>query len=99
MCQWRECSAEVEGQKAGYLRHVYFHAFHVKIKCIGALLIQKSGSDNCILDSQSRNLIPELPEQLQCRYEDCGVGLVCADPEGGNKESGPPLKSQKYRVS
>ena len=67
---------EVEGEMTGYLRHVYFHIFHVKIKCIGALLIQKSETEGCSLDSQSRNLIPELPEQLQCRWEGCGVSIV-----------------------
>ena len=72
-CQWRECGQEVEGEMAGYLRHVYFHAFHVKIKCIGALLIQKSAIEMCGLDPQSRNLIPELPEQLQCRWQNCAV--------------------------
>jgi len=72
-CQWRECSSEVDGEPACYLRHVYFHLFHVKIKCIGALLVDKTGKQMCMLDSQTRNLIPELPECLQCGWQDCEV--------------------------
>lgn len=70
-CCWRECNTDIDGDIACYLRHVYFHTFHVKIKCIGALLLEKTGRQLCLYDSISRNLIPELPECLECGWKDC----------------------------
>lgn len=70
-CYWRECNGEIDGETADYLRHVYFHTFHVKIKCIGALLLEKTGCKPCMYDSSNRNLIPDLPESLECGWEMC----------------------------
>lgn len=72
-CHWRECSSDIDGEASCYLRHVYFHLFHVKIKSIGSLLLQKTGRQPCLYDIQSRNMIPELPECLQCGWQDCHV--------------------------
>ncbi|OWF44797.1 histone H4 transcription factor-like [Mizuhopecten yessoensis] len=78
-CCWRECGTEVQGENYDFYRHVYFHSFHVKIKCIGSLLINKLGMDNCLLDTHTRNLIPELPERLQCGWHMCEA--VVDNPE------------------
>lgn len=75
-CHWRECSSDIDGEASCYLRHVYFHLFHVKIKSVGSLLLQKTGRQPCLYDTQSRNMIPELPECLQCGWQDCHVMLL-----------------------
>ena len=54
------------------VRHVYFHAFHAKIKNIGEHII-KVRDQQCLLDRMSRNMIPELPDRLQCAWSDCQV--------------------------
>ncbi|XP_033729153.1 histone H4 transcription factor-like [Pecten maximus] len=78
-CSWRACGTEVQGENYDFYRHVYFHCFHVKIKCIGSLLINKLGMDKCLLDTHTRNLIPELPERLQCGWFNCEA--VVDNPE------------------
>ncbi|XP_060083893.1 histone H4 transcription factor-like [Ylistrum balloti] len=70
-CSWRGCGTEVQGENYDFYRHAYFHCFHVKIKCIGSLIINKLGMDNCLLDTHTLNLIPELPERLQCGWYMC----------------------------
>lgn len=70
-CQWRECNTVVRGRRTDFLRHAYFHCFHVKIKNIGDQMIKKMDLRGCMLDNQSRNLIPELPERLQCGWNMC----------------------------
>lgn len=75
-CQWRECNIEVDGETSDYLRHVYFHTFHVKIKCVGAVLLERTGRQPCMFDTRNRNLIPDLPESLECGWDLCHVGVV-----------------------
>ncbi|KAK3581052.1 hypothetical protein CHS0354_013960 [Potamilus streckersoni] len=101
ICKWRDCGSAVEGQGSGYQRHIYFHAFHVKIKCIGRLLIEKTNGNSCRLDPQNGNLVPELPERLQCGWQLCEALYENAEifyrhveyhadsyPEGNNVKNG-----------
>ncbi|XP_045207543.2 histone H4 transcription factor-like [Mercenaria mercenaria] len=78
-CYWRECNGDVDGETSDYLRHVYFHTFHVKIKCIGALLLERTGRQPCLYDSRNRNLIPDLPECLECGWDQCHVRFENAE--------------------
>ncbi|XP_064611098.1 histone H4 transcription factor-like isoform X2 [Liolophura sinensis] len=78
-CKWRECGSHVSGQTTDFNRHVYFHAFHVKIKNVGTAVVEKSKLTPCQMDGQSRNLIPELPERLHCGWSMCEV--VYDNPE------------------
>ena len=73
VCHWRECGLDALGEFVELVRHVYFHAFHVKIKSIGMSLILKNQLRGCLLESVSRNMIPELPDQLQCGWVSCEV--------------------------
>ncbi|XP_013378915.1 histone H4 transcription factor isoform X2 [Lingula anatina] len=71
-CKWRECGYLAERDHFDYLRHTYFHCFHVKIKCFGmTMLLQSESKQGCMLDSATRNMIPELPERLQCGWKEC----------------------------
>ncbi|WAR05551.1 HINFP-like protein, partial [Mya arenaria] len=63
-CHWRECRSEIDEEAVYYVRHLYFHLFHEKIKCVGTLLLAKTGRENCLFDTQSRNMVPELPESF-----------------------------------
>ncbi|ESO83396.1 hypothetical protein LOTGIDRAFT_73260, partial [Lottia gigantea] len=73
-CGWQECGAQIIGNLSDFNRHVYFHAFHVRIKCLGrALCISAGCTDGCSTDGLSRNSIPELPENLICGWKDCEI--------------------------
>ncbi|KAG0710740.1 Histone H4 transcription factor [Chionoecetes opilio] len=76
LCYWRECDFACS-TKEEMDRHVYFHAFHAKIKSIGLVLMEER-SEKCILDSSGRNMIPEIPEFFQCLWEDCSVRFASA---------------------
>ncbi|XP_060557359.1 histone H4 transcription factor-like [Ruditapes philippinarum] len=78
-CLWHDCNVEIDGEASDYLRHVYFHAFHVKIKCIGALLLERTGRLSCLFDSRNRNSIPDLPVCLQCGWDQCQVKFENAE--------------------
>ncbi|XP_002405898.3 histone H4 transcription factor [Ixodes scapularis] len=70
-CPWRDCSTVPKSR--GELRtHVLFHAFHTKIKCYGQNLVERQKTpQRCQLDKQTRNLIPDTPEQFECQWEGC----------------------------
>ncbi|GFO11055.1 histone h4 transcription factor [Plakobranchus ocellatus] len=70
-CQWRDCNAQIEGKLEEFTRHVYYHTFHQYLKFLGKHIQTVEGMAPCLLDSASRNLIPELPEKLMCRWQDC----------------------------
>lgn len=76
LCYWRECDFACT-TKEEMDRHVYFHAFHAKIKSVGALLLQEV-NEKCILDSSGRNVVPEIPEVFQCMWEDCTTKFASA---------------------
>ncbi|XP_045621239.1 histone H4 transcription factor [Procambarus clarkii] len=76
LCHWRECWFACSTKEERY-RHVYFHAFHAKVKSIGAVLMEERHKE-CILDSSGRNMVPEIPEPFQCMWEDCVLRFVSA---------------------
>ncbi|CAN7984020.1 unnamed protein product, partial [Ixodes hexagonus] len=70
-CPWRDCATVPKS--SGELRtHVLYHAFHTKIKCYGQNLVERQKTQQrCQLDKQTRNLIPDTPEQFDCQWEGC----------------------------
>lgn len=72
-CAWRECGHDTFPGFPEVMRHINFHAFHVKIKSQGMILILKNNLRGCMLDSASRNMIPELPDRLVCGWVHCQV--------------------------
>ncbi|CAH1793121.1 unnamed protein product [Owenia fusiformis] len=81
-CQWQGCGFETHiptSAVADMNRHFFFHCFHTKLKCLGMLMVLQKNLQGCLLDPQSRNMIPELPEELQCGWRNCGI--VIENPE------------------
>ena len=74
-CVWEDCGFETSDQRE-MVRHIYYHAYHTKIKCLGANLIEKLALPGCTLDPQSRNTVPELETALVCHWDDCSVEFV-----------------------
>ena len=75
-CRWRECGNEQSFHTFMELqRHVYFHAFHTRLKSIGASLSTKNALPICQFESSHRNNLPDLPDQLRCSWHGCDVCL------------------------
>ncbi|KAL8577808.1 hypothetical protein ACOMHN_054558 [Nucella lapillus] len=73
-CGWRDCGAQILGSIIDFNRHVYFHIFHVRLKCLGAHVARILNLGVCLLGPQSCNWIPELPDNLQCAWGgDCKI--------------------------
>ncbi|XP_059140507.1 uncharacterized protein LOC131928463 isoform X1 [Physella acuta] len=72
-CQWQGCDANIEGQLDDFSRHVFYHTFHQYLKYMGQHIQKVENLHGCQLETESRNVIPELPEKLMCRWQDCGL--------------------------
>lgn len=75
-CPWRECDTVLEFQTdwSRCLRHIYFHAFHTYMKALGDdELKRRNVPMECKLDSSKRNIVPDLPEPLNCQWHECQV--------------------------
>lgn len=71
-CLWRECGFCSPDNSADLIRHVYFHCYHTKLKQWGLQALQSQADlSPCILDFQSRNLIPDIPDHFLCLWEHC----------------------------
>ncbi|GCC23153.1 histone H4 transcription factor isoform X1 [Chiloscyllium punctatum] len=71
-CLWAECGFYSVESSADLIRHVYFHAYHTKLKHWGLQSLQaQSELEHCIMDQQSRNVIPEIPESFVCLWGHC----------------------------
>lgn len=76
ICYWRECGFACPTTEE-LDRHIFFHAFHTKIKSLGTVVL-KEKNYHCSLDSSGCNMIPEIPEPFQCMWEDCKVSFASA---------------------
>uniref|UniRef100_A0A8D0IMH1 ATP binding cassette subfamily G member 4 n=1 Tax=Sus scrofa TaxID=9823 RepID=A0A8D0IMH1_PIG len=71
-CLWQECGFCSLDNSAALVRHVYFHCYHTKLKQWGLQALQSQADlSPCILDFQSRNLIPDIPDHFLCLWEHC----------------------------
>ncbi len=69
-CPWRLCGFE-STSSSEMARHVNFHVFHTKIKSVGAGIVRETNIQPCQLDSEQRNLLPDLSEPFICQWEGC----------------------------
>ncbi|KAJ4448928.1 hypothetical protein ANN_00320 [Periplaneta americana] len=70
VCLWQYCGFESADTKE-IVRHVNFHSYHTKIKCIGSNMLARSKIPACTFDPDGRNLAPELPDMFACCWADC----------------------------
>lgn len=76
-CSWRECGWDSPMDAGDLIRHVFFHAFHTRLKVQGFKKQQEMNLASCTLDNHSRNLIPESQEPFLCEWKECGVEFNC----------------------
>lgn len=71
-CLWADCGFYSVESSTDVIRHVYFHAYHTKLKYWGLQTLQaQTELEHCLLDRQSRNIIPEIPESFICLWGHC----------------------------
>lgn len=76
-CLWRECfsnTCETEGE---FLGHVLFHGYHSLLKELGLKTEREAKLSPCTLDTQARNLVPELPGTFCCNWDKCKIVTYC----------------------
>ena len=76
-CSWKECGWDSPIDSGDFIRHVFFHAFHTKVKLEGYKKQQEKQLTPCTLDNLSRNLVPDIPEPFLCEWQECGVEFNC----------------------
>lgn len=73
-CLWQDCGFFSLDSQVELFRHVYFHCYHTKLKQLGLQALQSQPDlIPCQLDTQSRNMIPELQESFICMWDQCEV--------------------------
>lgn len=72
-CEWRNCNQVAQSDFKELARHVYFHGFHIKLKNFGMNITLKKKLMACAMCSDSRNIIPDLPESFHCGWKYCEV--------------------------
>eukprot|EP00079_Xenopus_tropicalis_P027632 XP_012821949.1 PREDICTED: histone H4 transcription factor isoform X1 [Xenopus tropicalis] len=70
-CHWLGCGFFTP-DRTDFVRHVYFHCYHTKLKQFGLQALQSQPDLNpCQLDTQTRNIIPELQDGFICLWDQC----------------------------
>ncbi|KAM9729519.1 histone H4 transcription factor [Menidia menidia] len=71
-CLWRECGfCSVEGSEE-LRRHLFFHCYHTKLKQLGQQVLEaQTEIGSCSISFQNRNIIPEIPDNFICLWEEC----------------------------
>lgn len=84
-CLWQECGFCSLDDSADLIRHVYFHCYHTKLKQWGLQALQSQADlSPCILDFQSRNIVPDIPDHFLCLWEHCEVSGSAGNKGGRN---------------
>ncbi|XP_037125681.1 histone H4 transcription factor [Syngnathus acus] len=71
-CLWRDCGFfSVEGPEE-FRRHLFFHCYHTKLKQLGQQVLNSQAEiGTCSIGSHTRNIVPEIPENFTCMWEEC----------------------------
>eukprot|EP00794_Sanderia_malayensis_P014400 gene14400-15899_t len=79
-CAWNNCYWEAAvGNVDEFTRHVMFHAYHSRLKCLGAFEIILQGVNQCSLNVETPDLLPEVGEPFLCKWDTCGMNLLCPE--------------------
>lgn len=70
VCLWSECYFETEDPQE-IQRHVNYHACHTRLKAIGSHVIELWNLPKCTYGSETRNILPDLPDPHVCSWLSC----------------------------
>lgn len=72
-CLWRNCYY-LTSDPILLIRHLFYHAFHTKIKGRGKSLVTLASSfPDCQVDIPNSNFLQELLNPFECRWASCQV--------------------------
>lgn len=76
-CLWRDCGfCSVEGAEE-MRRHLFFHCYHTKLKQLGQQVLNTQPEiGTCSIGYQNSNIIPDIPDNFICLWEECEVSLA-----------------------
>ncbi|XP_015238334.1 PREDICTED: histone H4 transcription factor [Cyprinodon variegatus] len=71
-CLWKDCGfCSVDGLEE-LRRHLLFHCYHTKLKQLGQQILDAQPElGSCSIGNHSRNIIPEIPDNFVCLWEEC----------------------------
>ncbi|KAM9333057.1 histone H4 transcription factor-like [Pholidichthys leucotaenia] len=71
-CLWRDCGfCSMEGLDE-LRQHLFFHCYHTKLKQLGQQMLHGQPElGTCSIACHNRNIIPEIPDNFVCLWEDC----------------------------
>jgi len=75
-CFWNNCTFQSNCEIKS-TTHVNFHAYHTRLKCIGLAVLQLSEIPGCKLNGDGVNILPDLPNEFECNWENCGERFEC----------------------
>ncbi|XP_033608702.1 histone H4 transcription factor-like isoform X2 [Cryptotermes secundus] len=104
VCLWEKCGFE-SADSSEITRHVNFHSYHTKLKCIGSNILARSGLPICTLQVAGEKVVPDLPHAFECCWQTCeetfsspqlyfnhvDVHVYC-NPRGRKVEGGIPCQ-------
>ncbi|XP_051902390.1 histone H4 transcription factor isoform X2 [Hippocampus zosterae] len=71
-CLWRDCGFYSVECPEEFRRHLFFHCYHTKLKQLGQQVLSGQPEiGTCSIGSQNRNIVPEIPDNFTCLWEDC----------------------------
>ncbi|ODN03806.1 Histone H4 transcription factor [Orchesella cincta] len=75
-CRWQDCPWKTDKKAEDLQRHLYLHAYHTKLKCIGVNTRSRSAVKSCKADPGNRNILPDLAENLVCAWDKCSQTFI-----------------------
>lgn len=69
------CKYESE-DRTDFLRHLDYHAYHMRLKTFGLGLVDIISVPNCQSDSKFRNVIPLIPNDYFCYWNSCSKNFT-----------------------
>ncbi|XP_008331190.1 histone H4 transcription factor [Cynoglossus semilaevis] len=71
-CLWKDCGFISLDCHDELRRHLFFHCYHTKLKSMGQQMLDAQPKlGRCSIGYHNRNIIPELPDNFICLWEDC----------------------------
>lgn len=75
VCKWDLCDFDT-ADKQTLVRHLYVHAYHSRIKTLGASFCASVNLPTCKMDSKQRNVVTETKGDFFCYWNDCKQWFV-----------------------
>ncbi|XP_050520197.1 histone H4 transcription factor-like isoform X2 [Daktulosphaira vitifoliae] len=76
ICLWNKCSFQSNCEVKS-TTHVNYHAYHTRLKCVGAAILNLLEIPECKQNDNGTNILPDLPDEFECNWENCNERFEC----------------------